>query len=174
MPSGVSVNTYCNKQNCSTVSNSQVFFVLFYLRWIQRQIKMICRLISCDSRVPNQSLEVGESLVVGRNPKCKIKNLHCSRSHCVVELKDCKLCVKYSKTNSIELIKSGDFLKGPGFVYKVKIMGPQVLQPGKCLLTLKSIDEFVFHREWWLTWSDLVRAWFWKSVAWKLPKWWSA
>ena len=87
---------------------------------------MICKLISVDSFVPNQTISDGDTLTIGRNRQCKIKDLKCPRNYCIIQLKGPLLQVKVTKTDAVEMVKSGDFLNGPGFSYKIKIIEPQL------------------------------------------------
>lgn len=86
---------------------------------------MICKLISTNHLIPNQQILEGESLIVGRNRKCKIKEINCSRNYAKIQLlKEKKLLkVEYLKNGKTELIRSGDFLSGPGFSFKIAITG---------------------------------------------------
>lgn len=48
---------------------------------------MIYRLISDDRSIPNQLVEEGKILIIGRNRECKIKNLKCPRNYATVQVK---------------------------------------------------------------------------------------
>lgn len=48
---------------------------------------MIYRLISDDRNIPNQLVEEGKILIIGRNRGCKIKDLKCPRNYATVQVR---------------------------------------------------------------------------------------
>lgn len=81
-----------------------------------------CKLISCIPGVPDQVINENESLVIGRNRKCKIKNLKCSKSFYDVELNGNQIKVTEMNHGDVQLLKNGDFISGPGFQYRIAII----------------------------------------------------
>nr|XP_046909638.1 uncharacterized protein F21D5.5-like [Dermatophagoides farinae] len=80
-----------------------------------------CKLISTDHSIPDQIIKAGQTLIIGRNQQCKIKNLFCSRNYCKIQLlsNENKLLVEYLKDDRTVQMKSGEFINGPGFSYRI-------------------------------------------------------
>ncbi|XP_027205078.1 polynucleotide kinase 3'-phosphatase [Dermatophagoides pteronyssinus] len=84
---------------------------------------IICKLISTNNLIPDQLVESGQTFIIGRNRQCRIKNLNCSRNFCKIQLlNEKKLSVEYLKDGRIVRMKSGEFLNGPGFSYKISLI----------------------------------------------------
>ena len=109
---------------------------------------MIYRLLSEDLNVPNQVIEDGETLVLGRNRECKIKNLKCPRNYCTVKAEGSKLLVQYTKSDDCQYFKSNQVISGPGFSYRIKIVDTEPQR-------LDAEDRESATRE-CLNWIDLV------------------
>lgn len=88
---------------------------------------MICKLISTNHLIPNQKILKGESLIIGRNRNCRIKEIKCPRNFAKVQLKNKLLNVEYLKTGKTDLIRSGNFLNGPGFSFKIEIIDDELI-----------------------------------------------
>lgn len=81
-----------------------------------------CRLLSLLDQVPNLELAVGESIIIGRNKHCKIKELKCSRHELKATFDGSAIAIESIKTKIKKVINNGQFVKGPGFDYQVKIL----------------------------------------------------
>lgn len=75
-----------------------------------------------DRLVPDQEIKEGHTLTIGRNRRCKIKDLKCSRSFCELTISNKRLKIKFLKDARIVTMKSGDLFQGPGFGYKIKMI----------------------------------------------------
>ena len=100
-----------------------VFFLnfCFFFKFVTNKMAT-CRLISEIINIPHLKINEGQTLVIGRNRECKIKQLNCSRNYCTVQMKENKkLLVRY-KNGVTNYLNTGQIIKGPGFCYRIKIM----------------------------------------------------
>ena len=79
----------------------------------------ICHLMSQIDGIPNQVLKIGESMIIGRNRECRIRDIQCSRSYCSVTFDGNNVSVDYNKTQKSETLSNGQLLTGTGFRYKM-------------------------------------------------------
>lgn len=78
-----------------------------------------CHLIGVNN-IPDQVLDAGQSLVIGRNRQCRIRDIQCSRNYCTVSFAGGNsLHVVYTKPDTTEDLTSGSTLKGTGFQYRI-------------------------------------------------------
>ncbi|CAG2161897.1 unnamed protein product [Oppiella nova] len=79
----------------------------------------ICRLLSTVEGIPHQTVRTGDCLTIGRNRRCRIRDITCSRSHCTVTFDGQHVCVKDCKTHETQNLSNGQLLSGNGFQYKI-------------------------------------------------------
>ena len=79
----------------------------------------VCHLMSQINGIPNQVLKSGESVIIGRNRQCRIRDIKCSRNYCSATFDGQSVSVDYNKTNETENLLNGQLLTGPGFQYKI-------------------------------------------------------
>ena len=77
-----------------------------------------CHLIGVND-IPTQVLDVGQSLVIGRNRQCRIRDIGCSRNHCTLTFDGKAIRVVYTKEDKSEHLTNGQTLKGIGFQYRI-------------------------------------------------------
>ena len=86
---------------------------------------LVGKLKSCFNSVPDIVIKEGETVTIGRNSFCRIKDLKCPKKLFEIKLKqDTHGPLIYSTnliTDFVKLIRPDEHLAGPGFDYKVFI-----------------------------------------------------